>query len=279
MVKYHIGKNGTHKVCRAADGRCPYGAISDHFNSLEEAIEVADNLNSQLANPKSMGMAKVGGTQTVDKITELSIIRLANARQTLEKFEILRTQARARILETMDSYETKKVADPMVTISKVDASQRSGYDMEALQALPDYESRLTRDSLVREHVSLTTLPVRESSAPTLKTDGSNNLTFQDDGKGGYTLSESGMRYMKQLQELEAKVKEIEQTERALRDALMDRMKETGIQSIKVGGVGLDYKEEHNRKILDRDKLTDSEKETFGVKHDVAPSVRLKFKNA
>ena len=42
MAKYHIGKDGTPKRCRATKA-CPYGAISDHFNTVEEGMMIADD--------------------------------------------------------------------------------------------------------------------------------------------------------------------------------------------------------------------------------------------
>ena len=85
MAKYHIGKDGVQRICNAKNKPCPYGATSEHYDSLEKATEVADKLNEILSKPDSYGMAKVGGTQVVDKNTEVAVLRLANAKQTISK--------------------------------------------------------------------------------------------------------------------------------------------------------------------------------------------------
>ena len=76
MAKYHIGKDGVQRVCYAKSKPCPLGATSEHYESLEKATEVADKLNEILSKPDSYGMAKVGGTQVVDKNTEVAVLRL-----------------------------------------------------------------------------------------------------------------------------------------------------------------------------------------------------------
>lgn len=41
MAKYHIKKDGTHGVCRAQNGNCPFGGESEHFPTKEEAQNYA----------------------------------------------------------------------------------------------------------------------------------------------------------------------------------------------------------------------------------------------
>ena len=42
MAKYHIKKDGTPGVCRAQNGKCPFGGESEHFPTKEEAQNYAD---------------------------------------------------------------------------------------------------------------------------------------------------------------------------------------------------------------------------------------------
>lgn len=42
MAKYHIKKDGMLGVCRAQNGKCPYGSESEHFPTKEEAQNYAD---------------------------------------------------------------------------------------------------------------------------------------------------------------------------------------------------------------------------------------------
>lgn len=43
--KYHISKSGKPAICHAQSGKCPIGGNDVHFNSLEKALEYADNKN------------------------------------------------------------------------------------------------------------------------------------------------------------------------------------------------------------------------------------------
>ena len=44
-MSYHIKKDGTPGICRAKSGNCPYGDLSEHFSSREDAQIYADKLN------------------------------------------------------------------------------------------------------------------------------------------------------------------------------------------------------------------------------------------
>lgn len=45
MSKFHINKHGLPAPCKAQKGNCPYGGSESHYDSIEEAQRVADNLN------------------------------------------------------------------------------------------------------------------------------------------------------------------------------------------------------------------------------------------
>ena len=45
MAKYHVKKDGTPGICHAQDGNCPLGDSSQHFSSVQEAQEYADEIN------------------------------------------------------------------------------------------------------------------------------------------------------------------------------------------------------------------------------------------
>ena len=70
MAKYHIGKDGTPKRCRATKA-CPYGAISDHFNTIDEGMSIADDLNEQLQSAQSFGIIEKSFLATKIKSTIL----------------------------------------------------------------------------------------------------------------------------------------------------------------------------------------------------------------
>ena len=45
MAKYHVKKDGTPGICHAQEGNCPLGDSSQHFSSVQEAQEYADEIN------------------------------------------------------------------------------------------------------------------------------------------------------------------------------------------------------------------------------------------
>lgn len=48
MAKYHIKKDGMPGICRAQNGKCPYGSESEHFPTKEEAQNYADKKNEAI---------------------------------------------------------------------------------------------------------------------------------------------------------------------------------------------------------------------------------------
>ena len=66
-------------------------------------------------------MARVGGTQVVDKSTEVAVLRLANAKQTINKLKALREQAKQNMIKTMEKKGINNISNSDVDIKKVDA--------------------------------------------------------------------------------------------------------------------------------------------------------------
>lgn len=46
MAKYHINGKGVPAICRATQGRCPYGGEGEHYDTHEEAQKAADKKNA-----------------------------------------------------------------------------------------------------------------------------------------------------------------------------------------------------------------------------------------
>lgn len=279
MAKYHIGKDGVQRICNAKNKPCPYGATSEHYESLEKATEVADKLNEILSKPDSYGMAKVGGTQVVDKNTEVAVLRLANAKQTINKLKALREQAKQNMIKTMEKKGINNISNSDVDIKKVDAYSRKDYDTDRIKQLPDYEENYTKPSIVKEHASIKTLELDNKTTPTLEHGKDNKFGIRKQKDGSYALTKQGTEYVERLRKFDEKMKELEATEKRLRETLQGRMKEANISSIKVGKVGLEYNPETTKKILDRNKLSEAQKEEFAKETKVGPSLRLKFSKA
>ena len=279
MAKFHIGKDGVQRICNAKNKPCPYGATSEHYDSLEKATEVADKLNEILSKPDSYGMAKVGGTQVVDKNTEVAVLRLANAKQTINKLKALREQAKQNMIKTMEKKGVNNISNSDVDIKKVDAYSRKDYDTDRIKQLPDYEENYTKPSVVKEHAAIKTLELDNKTTPTLEHGKDNKFGIRKQKDGSYALTKQGTEYVERLRKFDEKMKELEATEKRLRETLQGRMKEANISSIKVGKVGLEYNPETTKKILDRSKLSESQKEEFAKETKVGPSLRLKFSKA
>lgn len=279
MAKYHIGKDGVQRICNAKNKPCPYGATSEHYESLEKATEVADKLNEILSKPDSYGMAKVGGTQVVDKNTEVAVLRLANAKQTINKLKALREQAKQNMIKTMEKKGINNISNSDVDIKKVDAYSRKDYDTDRIKQLPDYEENYTKPSIVKEHAAIKTLELDNKTTPTLQHGKDNKFGIRKQANGEYALTKQGTEYVERLRKFDEKMKELEATEKRLRETLQGRMKEANISSIKVGKVGLEYNPETTKKILDRNKLSEAQKEEFAKETKVGPSLRLKFSKA
>ena len=279
MAKYHIGKDGVQRICNAKNKPCPYGATSEHYESLEKATEVADKLNEMLSKPDSYGMAKVGGTQVVDKNTEVAVLRLANAKQTINKLKALREQAKQNMIKIMEKKGINNISNSDVDIKKVDAYSRKDYDTDRIKQLPDYEENYTKPSIVKEHAAIKTLELDNKTTPTLQHGKDNKFGIRKQKDGSYALTKQGTEYVERLRKFDEKMKELEATEKRLRETLQGRMKEANISSIKVGKVGLEYNPETTKKILDRSKLSESQKEEFAKETKVGPSLRLKFSKA
>ena len=279
MAKYHIGKDGVQIVCYAKSKPCPLGATSEHYESLEKATEVADKLNEILSKPDSYGMAKVGGTQVVDKNTEVAVLRLANAKQTINKLKALREQAKQNMIKTMEKKGISNISNSDVDIKKVDAYSRKDYDTDRIKQLPDYEENYTKPSIVKEHAAIKTLELDNKTTPTLEHGKDNKFGIRKQKDGSYALTKQGTEYVERLRKFDEKMKELEATEKRLRETLQGRMKEANISSIKVGKVGLEYNPETTKKILDRNKLSESQKQEFAKETKVGPSLRLKFSKA
>ena len=65
MTKYHIGKGGIPRICKAVARPCPYGGDEAHFTTIEGAQMAADNLNQQL---QSLNENQAIGFATINNI-------------------------------------------------------------------------------------------------------------------------------------------------------------------------------------------------------------------
>lgn len=279
-MKYHIGKDGTPKRCRATKA-CPYGSISDHFNTVEEGQAIADDLNEQLQNAKSFGIAKSGNWVHLDKETEFAVVKLNNLRITMNRLDNIKNNARKQILDSMKDLQVKSIKDETATLSFVEGKPTLGVDTEKLKESGLYEDYSKETNPVQEHLQLkverTDKVAKFEEKMTMPSGESINFNLSVDEDGVVHIDEETKNALRKLKEFEETIKQTKELEKQLRSELMESMKDANVNEIKVGTASLEYIPEHTRTIVDTKKLKDNGLyEEYSKYNDKADSIRIKF---
>ena len=279
-MKYHIGKDGTPKRCRATKA-CPYGSISDHFNTVEEGQAIADDLNEQLQNAKSFGIAKSGNWIQLDKETEFAVVKLNNLRITMNRLDNIKNNARKQILDSMKDLQVKSIKDETATLSFVEGKPTLGVDTEKLKESGLYEDYSKETNPVQEHLQLkverTDKVAKFEEKMTMPSGESINFNLSVDEDGVAHIDDETKNALRKLKEFEDTIKQTKELEKQLRAELMESMKDANVNEIKVGTASLEYVPEHTRTIVDTKKLKDNGLyEEYSKYNDKADSIRIKF---
>jgi hypothetical protein len=279
-MKYHIGKDGTPKRCRATKA-CPYGSISDHFNTVEEGQAIADDLNEQLQNAKSFGIAKSGNWVQLDKETEFAVVKLNNLRITMNRLDNIKNNARKQILDSMKDLQVKSIKDETATLSFVEGKPTLGVDTEKLKESGLYEDYSKETNPVQEHLQLkverTDKVSKFEEKMTMPSGESINFNLSVDEDGVAHIDDETKNALRKLKEFEDTIKQTKELEKQLRAELMESMKDANVNEIKVGTASLEYVPEHTRTIVDTKKLKDNGLyEEYSKYNDKADSIRIKF---
>ena len=279
-MKYHIGKDGTPKRCRATKA-CPYGSISDHFNTVEEGQAIADDLNEQLQNAKSFGIAKSGNWVQLDKETEFAVVKLNNLRITMNRLDNIKNNARKQILDSMKDLQVKSIKDETATLSFIEGKPTLGVDTEKLKESGLYEDYSKETNPVQEHLQLkverTDKVAKFEEKMTMPSGESINFNLSVDEDGVAHIDEETKNAIRKLKEFEDTIKQTKELEKQLRAELMESMKNSNVNEIKVGTASLEYVPEHTRTIVDTKKLKDNGLyEEYSKYNDKADSIRIKF---
>ena len=279
-MKYHIGKDGTPKRCRATKA-CPYGSISDHFNTVEEGQAIADDLNEQLQNAKSFGIAKSGNWVQLDKETEFAVVKLNNLRITMNRLDNIKNNARKQILDSMKDLQVKSIKDETATLSFVEGKPTLGVDTEKLKESGLYEDYSKETNPVQEHLQLkverTDKVAKFEEKMTMPSGESINFNLSVDEDGVAHIDEETKTALRKLKEFEDTIKQTKELEKQLRSELMESMKNANVNELKVGTASLEYVPEHTRTIVDTKKLKDNGLyEEYSRYNDKADSIRIKF---
>ena len=279
-MKYYIGKDGTPKRCRATKA-CPYGSISDHFNTVEEGQAIADDLNEQLQNAKSFGIAKSGNWVQLDKETEFAVVKLNNLRITMNRLDNIKNNARKQILDSMKDLQVKSIKDETATLSFVEGKPTLGVDTEKLKESGLYEDYSKETNPVQEHLQLkverTDKVSKFEEKMTMPSGESINFNLSVDEDGVAHIDDETKNALRKLKEFEDTIKQTKELEKQLRAELMESMKDANVNEIKVGTASLEYVPEHTRTIVDTKKLKDNGLyEEYSKYNDKADSIRIKF---
>lgn len=279
-MKYHIGKDGTPKRCRATKA-CPYGSISDHFNTVEEGQAIADDLNEQLQNAKSFGIAKSGNWVQLDKETEFAVVKLNNLRITMNRLDNIKNNARKQILDSMKDLQVKSIKDETATLSFVEGKPTLGVDTEKLKESGLYEDYSKETNPVQEHLQLkverTDKVAKFEEKMTMPSGESINFNLSVDEDGVAYIDDETKNALRKLKEFEETIKQTKELEKQLRAELMESMKDANVNEIKVGTASLEYVPEHTRTIVDTKKLKDNGLyEEYSKYNDKSDSIRIKF---
>lgn len=279
-MKYHIGKDETPKRCRATKA-CPYGSISDHFNTVEEGQAIADDLNEQLQNAKSFGIAKSGNWVQLDKETEFAVVKLNNLRITMNRLDNIKNNARKQILDSMKDLQVKSIKDETATLSFVEGKPTLGVDTEKLKESGLYEDYSKETNPVQEHLQLkverTDKVAKFEEKMTMPSGESINFNLSVDEDGVAHIDDETKNALRKLKEFEDTIKQTKELEKQLRAELMESMKNANVNEIKVGTASLEYVPEHTRTIVDTKKLKDNGLyEEYSKYNDKADSIRIKF---
>ena len=279
-MKYHIGKDGTPKRCKATKA-CPYGSISDHFNTVEEGQAIADDLNEQLQNAKSFGIAKSGNWVQLDKETEFAVVKLNNLRITMNRLNNIKNNARKQILDSMKDLQVKSIKDETATLSFVEGKPTLGVDTEKLKESGLYEDYSKETNPVQEHLQLkverTDKVAKFEEKMTMPSGESINFNLSVDEDGVAHIDEETKTALRKLKEFEDTIKQTKELEKQLRSELMESMKNANVNELKVGTASLEYVPEHTRTIVDTKKLKDNGLyEEYSRYNDKADSIRIKF---
>ena len=109
-MTYHIKKDGTPGICRAKNNNCPYGDISEHFPTIEEAQIHADKLNEQRIKRDKLGREYIRNSYfdtDVNKIVD----------SVLDSIPKLKSGAPA-VKYSDDDYEKVTITDNGIKVSK-----------------------------------------------------------------------------------------------------------------------------------------------------------------
>lgn len=267
MPKYHIGKGGIPRICKAVVRPCPYGGDEAHFTTIDAAQRAADNLNTQLQQlnqNQQIGFATVNNNAYVynSEGVDLASRLLVKAKRNKERLESAFDYYKNQLLRTMENANVKSIKDELGTVSFIAAGERTTVDVDALkeQGLYDQYSKLshynefitTEDDIEDNKLA----KVAKDYQTSLKDYSSDDISFSvtEDGQ----LSPEGREALRKLRDLKLKIDRFKETEKEVKSRLIESMKSQNLKEYTANGIKFIYVPEGDRSIVDTQALKDAE---------------------
>lgn len=267
MPKYHIGKGGIPRICKAVVRPCPYGGDEAHFTTIDAAQRAADNLNTQLQQlnqNQQIGFATINNNAYVYNSdgVELASRLLVKAKRNKERLESAFDYYKNQLLRTMENANVKSIKDELGTVSFIAAGERTTVDVDSLkeQGLYDQYSKLshynefitTEDDIEDSKLA----KVAKDYQSSLKDYSSDDISFSvtEDGQ----LSPEGREALRKLRDLKLKIDRFKETEKEVKSRLIESMKSQNLKEYTANGIKFIYVPEGDRSIVDTQALKDAE---------------------
>lgn len=286
MPKYHIGKGGIPRICKAVVRPCPYGGDEAHFTTIDAAQRAADNLNTQLQQlnqNQQIGFATVNNNAYVYNSdgVELASRLLVKAKRNKERLESAFDYYKNQLLRTMENANVKSIKDEIGTVSFIAAGERTTVDVDSLkeQGLYDQYSKLSHYSefiTTEDDIEDSKLAkVAKDYQTSLKDYSSDDISFSvtEDGQ----LSPEGREALRKLRDLKLKIDRFKETEKEVKSRLIESMKSQNLKEYTANGIKFIYVPEGDRSIVDTQALKDAE--LYNTYSRVVPTeatVRFRF---
>ena len=286
MTKYHIGKGGIPRICKAVVRPCPYGGDEAHFTTIDAAQRAADNLNTQLQQlnqNQQIGFATINNNAYVYNSdgVELASRLLVKAKRNKERLESAFDYYKNQLLRTMENANVKSIKDELGTVSFIAAGERTTVDVDSLkeQGLYDQYSKLSHYSefiTTEDDIEDSKLAkVAKDYQSSLKDYSSDDISFSitEDGQ----LSPEGREALRKLRDLKLKIDRFKETEKEVKSRLIESMKSQNLKEYTANGIKFIYVPEGDRSIVDTQVLKDAE--LYNTYSRVVPTeatVRFRF---
>lgn len=286
MPKYHIGKGGIPRICKAVVRPCPYGGDEAHFTTIDAAQRAADNLNTQLQQlnqNQQIGFATVNNNAYVYNSdgVELASRLLVKAKRNKERLESAFDYYKNQLLRTMENANVKSIKDELGTVSFIAAGERTTVDVDSLKEqglynqyskLSHYNEFITTEDDIEDNKLA---KVAKDYQTSLKDYSSDDISFSvtEDGQ----LSPEGREALRKLRDLKLKIDRFKETEKEVKSRLIESMKSQNLKEYTANGIKFIYVPEGDRSIVDTQALKDAELyNTYSRVIPTEATVRFRF---